>query len=78
MTVETAQLAVECAEAQLATAREVLIEAIVAEAGHNPRAMLTVSFRELFRVLTGKPSVHFTAGTVRPRLVDPMLVAGRF
>jgi hypothetical protein len=71
MTVEIAELAVKCAEAHLATARELLIEAIVAESGHNPKAQLNVSFRELVRVLSGKPSVDFTAIEASPRPVDP-------
>jgi hypothetical protein len=36
MTVEIAKLAVECAEAQLSTARELLIGALISEAGGNP------------------------------------------
>ena len=54
MTVEIAQLAVKRASAQLSTAREALIDAIVTEAGHDPKAQLNVSFRELVRVLRGK------------------------
>jgi hypothetical protein len=71
MTVEIAELAVKCAEAHLNTARELLIEAIVAESGHDPKAQLNVSFPELVRVLSGKPSVDFTATEASPRPVDP-------
>jgi hypothetical protein len=72
VTVEIAQLAVQCAEAQLGKARETLIDAIVAESGRDPKAQLNVSFRELLRVLRGKASVHFEAkaeATTRP--TDP-------
>jgi hypothetical protein len=70
MTVEIAQLAVKCAQAQLATARELLIEAIVAESGHDPKAQLKVGFRELVRVLKGTPSVSFAATEPSPNPVD--------
>jgi hypothetical protein len=71
VTVEIAQLAVQCAEAQLSTARETLIEAIVTEEGRDPKAQLNVSFGELLRTLRGKPSVNFTAIETSPRPIDP-------
>jgi hypothetical protein len=71
MTVEIAQLYVKCAEAQLSTARETLIAALLTEEGHNPQAQLKVSFWELLRTLRGKPRVTFTAIEASPRPIDP-------
>ena len=67
MTVEIAQLAVNCAKEQLTTARELLIEAIISEAGGDPETVQTT--------LIGKG--HTT--TERTPLVDPFTaVSGLF
>jgi hypothetical protein len=69
MTVEIAQLAVKCAEAQLEAARELLIDAIITEAGGDPRKVQLVSFGDFFRGAVAE---------VRecPRLVDPLAAFG--
>ena len=70
MTVELAELAVKCAEAQLETAREILIDAIITEAGGNPNNVETVTLGGLVKGLTGRKAPKRTS------FVDPLAVFG--
>lgn len=63
MTVEIAKLAVECAEAQLHTARELLIGALIAEAGGDPEKVETTYIGKGHTV------------TERTQLTDPFAAA---
>jgi len=69
MNVELAELAVKCAEAQLETARELLIDAIITEAGGDPRKVQILSLGDFLRGTVGEV-------IERPKLVDPLAVFG--